>query len=210
MWPMPWYVVSARGGTRRPVVFIYLWERWRSLWMMCIISYTFLFTAACWTTTRQWIGTVRLISWPGCWACQMLMLGLRLGMNLLVIAVIPHWSGFMRSTWQRPDGLRSHRRGRSGRREPGGGCGVWGVSFFISSVVRCSLTKRTDTSTWYILIAWQGKHQGWLLLGFFMYFWYMMMMMYYYDMFRTFSYFYDIYVCMFYIISCVLILTCSC
>jgi hypothetical protein len=47
-------------------------------------------------------------------------------------------------------------------------------------------------------------------LDFFMYFLTMMIMMYYYDMFRTFSYFYDIYVRSFYIISYVLILPCSC
>jgi len=34
------------------------------------------------------------------------------------------------------------------------------------------------------------------------------MVMYYYDMFRTLWYFYDIYVRTFYIISCVLILSC--
>jgi len=48
------------------------------------------------------------------------------------------------------------------------GSGVWGVFFYISSVVRCSLTKRTDTSTWYILIVWRtyrrlgsGHGEGW-------------------------------------------------
>jgi len=45
---------------------------------------------------------------------------------------------------------------------------------------------------------------------FFIYFFTMMMVMYNYDMFRTFSYFYDIFRHTFYIISCVLILLCSC